>query len=265
MDTLLKNTDNVTDFTIYELPLNERIRTLLRLEFLFQQARYSMRGFSPWDSRSTIISILDITNIMSRIDLCSDVIKELANQTSALLAISSSPGVDSAILEDTLNKLTNYTQILKSAKNNPDDKLTNNTLLKLIRQREAIPGGNCDFDIPAYHFWLQQEPEQRIHILESWLKQLDCYRLAITLILDLLRESAIITPLVAEQGFYQQSLEKSSPFKLVRVLIPGDVDFYAELSGGKHRFSIRFMKPIDNDRPVPCPEDIKFQLSCCAL
>lgn len=257
--------NNVTDSTIYELPLNERIRTLLRLEFLFQQARYSMRGYSVWDSRTTISHILDILSIMGRIDLRSELVKELERQTTALLAISNSPGVDPTILEDTLKKLDVYIKNLKSYQGNHYDKLNNNELLKLIRQRDTIPGGTCDFDLPIYHFWLKQGPEHRIEILESWLGQLDNYRLAIDLILNLLRESAINSPIMAEQGFYQQSLDTNIPFQLIRVLLPLDANFYAEMSGGKHRFSIRFMLPVSGERPTPCTENIEFQLSCCAL
>lgn len=256
----------VTESTIYELPLNERIRTLLRLEFLFQQARYSMRGYSVWDSRATICHILDIMSIMSRIDLRSELVKELERQTAALVAISSRPGVDPSILEDTLKKLETYIQNLKSAQNHLNNELSNNILLKLIRQRDSIPGGSCDFDIPIYHFWLKQQPEQRIEILESWLGLLDNYRLAIDVILNLLRESTINTPILAEQGFYQQSLDTSISFQLIRVIVPADADFYAEMSGGKHRFSVRFlMPPISGERPSSCSDDIEFQLSCCAL
>jgi len=255
----------VADSTNYELPLNERIRTLLRLEFLFQQARYSMRGYSVWDSRATISHILDILNIMSRIDLRSEIVKELERQTSALLAISSRPGVDPAILQDTLTNLNTYTQNLKSSQSSSHDDLFHNELLKLIRQRDSIPGGTCDFDIPIYHFWLKQEPEQRIHVLEFWLEQLDNYRLSIDIILNLLRESAINTPILAEQGFYQQALDISVPFQLIRVIVPADARYYAEMSGGKHRFSVRFMTPVSGERTVPCSEDIQFQLSCCAL
>ncbi len=257
--------NNVTDSTIYELPLNERIRTLLRLEFLFQQARYSMRGYSVWDSRATISHLLDILSIMGRIDLRMELIKELERLASALLAISTSPGVDPTILDDTLNKIDNYLNTLRSKKNSPQDKLSNNELLKLIRQRDTIPGGTCDFDLPIYHFWLKQPAEYRIKILESWLMQLNDHRLAINLILSLLRESTVQSPITAKQGFYQQSLDTSTPFQLIRVQVPSDVNYYAEISGGKHRFSVRFMTPISGERPAPCTEDIDFQLSCCAL
>ncbi len=255
----------MTHTTLYELPLNERIRTFLRLEFLFTQAYYSIRGTSVWDSRNTIGHILDILNIMARIDLRSELVKELERQTTALNAISSQPGVDPAILEDTLIKLRTYTEKFKAPQRVSFDKLRNNNLLKLITQRGSIPGGSCDFDIPVYHFWLTQKPEKRIEILTSWLRQLDNYRLSISIILKLLRESSINTPVTAKQGFYQQSLDTSIAYQLVRVLLPDEVNFYAEMSGGKHRFSVRFMTPVDHDRPAPCTENIDFQLSCCAL
>jgi cell division protein ZapD len=257
--------NNVTEATIYELPLNERIRTLLRLEFLFQQARYAMRGFSVWDSRTTISHILDILSIMGRIDLRSELIKELERQTTALLTISNRPEVDSSILDDTLNKLRQYTANLKSLSGCSQDELAKNELLKIIRQRDSIPGGTCDFDIPIYHFWLKQDAEHRIEVLESWIGLLDVYRLAIELILNLLRESSINTPVTAEQGFYQQALDTNIPFQMIRVSLPIEADYFAEMSGGKHRFSVRFMQPVSGERPTPYSDKVEFQLSCCAL
>lgn len=237
----------------------------MRLEFLFSQARYSMRGFSVWDSRATILSILDILNILSRIDIRADLLKELERQTNALLAISSSPGVDPSILTDTLNKLRSYMEDLKLHSTTMRGDLMENELLKLIRQRASIPGGTCDFDLPAFHYWLTQPAEKRVEVLESWLAQIDHLRQSIELILGLLRESAVNMPRQAQDGFYQQSLETNTPYQLIRVLIPEDAGYYAEISGGKHRFSIRFMLPSNGERAAPCHNTIDFQLSCCAL
>jgi hypothetical protein len=39
---------------LYEQPLNERIRSFLRLEYLFQQAAYHLSRQSEWDSRATL-------------------------------------------------------------------------------------------------------------------------------------------------------------------------------------------------------------------
>jgi cell division FtsZ-interacting protein ZapD len=73
-----------TPATIYEHPLNERMRFFLRLEFLFRQARHSLRGEAVWDSHNTLTTLLEILNIVSRIDIKTEVIKELEHQTSTM-------------------------------------------------------------------------------------------------------------------------------------------------------------------------------------
>ncbi len=224
-----------------------------------------MRGYSVWDSRATISSILDIINIISRIDLRSELIKELERQSKALIAISASPDVDSSILDETLNKLKNYSQTLKSMPKALHADLSKNELLKNIRQRESVPGGTCDFDMPAYNFWLKQEPEQRIQLQETWLNYMEHYRLSIDLVLSLLRDSAINTPVQAKEGFYQQPLDSSTPFQLIRVILPEKSAYFAEISGGKHRFCVRFMIPSFSEKSSPTSEPVNFQLSCCAL
>lgn len=249
---------------IYELPLNERIRTFLRLEFLFKQAMYSLRGYSTWDSRFTISSILEISNTLARIDLRTELLKELERQKKAMQALTSIPGVDLQILQETLAKLNEKTQILMS-NNISADPLKNNELLKAIRQRESIPGGTCDFDVPYYHHWLARPPEERITSLESWLNTFDIYRESIEVLLKNLRESASIVDVTAKEGFYQQGLDSSMPVQLIRVFIAPESPFYAELSGGKHRFSVRFMTADNYERPIPLSQNIEFQLACCVL
>ena len=83
----------VKDAIIYEQPLNERIRTFLRLEFLFSQAAQHLHDDSQWGSRNTLTSLLDILSIFGRTDLKTEVLKELERHTatlaSACLAFSS--------------------------------------------------------------------------------------------------------------------------------------------------------------------------------
>jgi hypothetical protein len=62
---------------LYEQPLNERIRTFLRLEYLFKQAAHHLRRDSEWDSRATLQCILEILSIFDNTNLKSEVFKEL--------------------------------------------------------------------------------------------------------------------------------------------------------------------------------------------
>ena len=53
---------------VYEQPLNERMRTFLRLEFLYTQASYHAELETPWSSRAAVSSLLEILAITARGD-----------------------------------------------------------------------------------------------------------------------------------------------------------------------------------------------------
>ena len=250
----------------YEQPLNERIRTLLRLEFLFLQAQHSLAKNSVWDHRATLLSILDILSVCSRTDLKTEVLKELERHAAGLALLETVPGVDLAELRLILDQLDNLIDRFHSISGQPGQGLRQNEFLNSIKQRSAIPGGLCDFDLPAYHFWLQQSAEQRSNDLWQWLGTLETLRLSVELILRLVRECAAPTHEVAIGGFSQKSLEADNPScQLVRVFLPANSRHYAEISGGKQRFTVRFMQPVTGGRAVQAAEDIKFDLTCCII
>ena len=79
----------------YEQPLNERMRTFLRLEFLYQQLLYSSELDTDWATRATMSGLLEIIAILTRGDVRSDVHKELDHQIDSLERFVSQPAVDS--------------------------------------------------------------------------------------------------------------------------------------------------------------------------
>ena len=83
---------------VYEQPLNERMRTFLRLEFLYGQASYHGEGTNPWSTRAAVTSLLEILAITTRSDSRSDVLKELERHVNVLRDFQSKSGVDPARL-----------------------------------------------------------------------------------------------------------------------------------------------------------------------
>src|SRR5882762_2750118 len=79
---------------VYEQPLNERMRTFLRLDFLYAQALYHTELPNAWGSRAAVGSFLEILAITTRGDLRGDVIKELERQIQTLGEYQTKPGVD---------------------------------------------------------------------------------------------------------------------------------------------------------------------------
>jgi len=255
----------VDNSIVYEQPLSEGIRTFLRLEHLFKQAAYTLRGFSVWDSRATITTLLDILEILSRGELKTETLKELDRLYASLSRLQDRPGVDASQLNAILNQLNAAQSELHAMQGQLGQGLRDNELLASLRQRGTITAGNCSFDLPGYHYWLQQDPEPRIAQLEAWYDELNAIDKPITLILGIIRESSDAVDVVAEKGFYQQSLDRHTPVQMLRVSLDSEASCYPEISGGKHRFSVRFVRPGPNGHPVQVEDSLPFRLTCCTL
>jgi cell division protein ZapD len=254
-----------TATTVYEQPLNERLRFFLRLEFLFRHARHHLRGEAVWDSHSTLLSLLEILNIVSRVDMKTEVIKELDRINATLGALCQNPDINHDTLDQLLTTLTGFKTQLYSLDGPLAQELRENEFIKSLLQRSGIPGGMCDFDLPAYRHWLKQPADARIQELKQWLGTLDTLRLSVELMLKLVRESAEPRAQRADNGLYQQALDPATPYQMIRVWLPADSPYFAEVSGGKHRFTLRFMEAVARPRPIQTANSVDFQLSCCAL
>jgi cell division protein ZapD len=251
---------------IYEQPLNERIRTFLRLAHLFEQAAHHLRSTHQWDSHAAMNCLLDILSIFGRTDLKTEVLKELERNASKLNKLQSNPEIDRAQLEQILRELDALSAKLHKAGGPIAADLKQHEFLSSIKQRTAIAGGTCDFDLPGYHFWLQQPAQQRTRDLADWLGRFETIAQAIQLLLRLLRESTILKPVTAEAGFFQKTLDPNTPCQLVRVAVDSRVPYYAEISGGRHRFTVRFMELAkQNGHIKQATENIGFELGCCII
>ncbi|MFQ5643307.1 MAG: cell division protein ZapD [Thiogranum sp.] len=251
---------------IYEQPLNERIRTLLRLEFLFAQAAQHLHDESQWGSRNTLNSLQDILSIFGRTDLKTEVLKELERHSATLARLEPNPGIDQGRLREILSELEKLGGELHKTGGPIAAGLKENEFLGSIQQRGAIPGGTCDFDLPGYHFWLQQPARRRTSDLAAWLGQFETVARAIKLILRLIRESAGFKPVTAANGFYQVTLDSNHPCQLVRVAVDRKVPYYAEISGGRHRVTVRFLELSGQDgHAKQTAETINFKLECCVI
>ena len=251
-------------YTVYEHPLNERIRTLLRLEHLFNQAAHFQAGKSSWDSRIFIASLLDILDIFSRGDLKTELLKELERATGNLRCLMDIPQVDHDKLGTILRAMEHLIDNLHGLSTQPGQALRDDEFITAIRQRSSIPGGTCDFDLPGYHLWLSGPYERRVADQREWITSLDPVRQSIELLLKMIRNSAEVKTLQCEQGSFQRQLDNNTPFQLVRVMLPTDSPYYAEISGSRHRFTVRFLRPTA-ERPQLADTPVEFRLACCSL
>lgn len=256
--------DTAPRIAVYEQPLNERVRTFLRLEFLFEQLQHHAAGPDVYDTRATLHVLLEIIAILGKGDIRTEVLKELERHTVLLTRLKSREDVDKQRASNILESLDRIRRRVDTPERQLARELRDSEFLASIRNRATIPGGTCGFDLPALQFWLNLPAESRAPDVDAWLEQLDPLRRALRLILMLTRESALPSHELAPAGLFQMNLEAGLPYQLLRVFVAADLRVFPEISAGKHRFTVRFLeRPSVRERPHQTTRDVAFQLVCC--
>jgi cell division protein ZapD len=248
----------------FEQPLTERMRTFLRVEFLFEQTLFHVDEPTEFSSRAAVSALLEILTILGRGDVRSDVVKELERHADMLGRFRSQPGVDPGRLTGLIENIDDLRQQLAEAGPHLINPLKECDFLNTIRHRSAIPGGTCVFDLPDYGYWLHLPPAERRRQLEDWTNRLRPICDAVAEVLWLTREATEGTEQVATGGFFQHGFDRTEQPSLVRVQLPADAGLFPEISAGQHRFTIRFVRWRGVDaRPVQVNQDVRFQLAIC--
>ncbi len=253
------------DPVVYEQPLNERMRTFLRLDFLYTQATYHSELAHAWSARAAVASLLEILAITGRGDARSDVMKELERHLNILREYQTKTGVDPSRLKSLLSNLNKLRDDLSVAGGNFMAPLRDSEFLSAIKHRSAIPGGTCDFDLPDYSHWLNRPAAVRAAEFDSWLAMIRPLCDTIAELLWLTRQNARRRPEIAVGGVFQLPFDRESPCQLVRITLPADTELFPEISGNQHRCTVRFLNWTDAARrPVHVEIDVPFLLTCCA-
>ncbi len=83
----------------YEYPLNERIRTLLRLDDLYDRVRYFTGKADPQEHHVSLLCLFEIYEVAGRGDLKSDLLQELDRQKHSLESLRDNPGISQESLD----------------------------------------------------------------------------------------------------------------------------------------------------------------------
>jgi cell division protein ZapD len=249
---------------VYEQPLNERMRTFLRLDFLYSQALFHEEREDAWSTRAAVGSLLEILAITARGDVRSEVLKELERQMGVMGDYQARPGVDSGRLRAVLTNLERLRSELNAAGALFMQKLRDSEFLNAIKHRSTIPGGTCEFDLPDFYHWLSLDADTREADLAAWLATIRPLCESVSELLWITRENARPSEEAAAGGSFQIVFERDRPVQLLRITLPGASRLYPEVSGSHHRCSLRFLRWHNvHSRPVQANEDVPFVLAIC--
>jgi cell division protein ZapD len=248
----------------YEYPFNERIRTLLRLEDLFDRARFFLARQDALDHHAALLTLFEILEVASRADLKSDLLQELERQKQVLLSFRNNPEISEEVLNQVIAEIEQASSALFNMTGKIGQYLRENEWLMSIKQRTGIPGGVCEFDLPSYHYWLHRDSGSRAFDLHGWINPLYPIRDASTIVLRLLRESGKPSKIVAQQGLFQQMLG-GRVVQMVGIRLPQESGFIPEISANKYALNIRFAIFGDDARPHTSSSNVEFELTLCNL
>lgn len=249
---------------LYEYPFNERIRTYLRLEHLFLRLSEFISRESALDHHFALATIFEVMDVAARADLKSDVLKDLDKQKHVLDSYRNNPAIAHQVLDKVFTHVDQCFQAMNNLPGKAGHALTENDWLMSIRSRIGIPGGTCEFDLPAYYAWQQKDSLRRRADLERWTSTLTPLADAIFMLLKLLRESSGAQKVMAVGGQFQQNLPPGKTFQLLRMTLDRALDLIPEISGNRLMVSIRLMRQETDDKLHASPDDTSFDLTLCS-
>lgn len=247
---------------LYEHPFNERVRTYLRLEHLFERFDELTRRDHPVDHHFALVTLFELINAGNRSDLKSDLLKDMERHKQQFSALRGNPSIAEKALEQLLEHLDDCHAGLNQTLGKLGQNISDNELLASLHNRIAIPGGTCSFDLPSYHAWQHEAPEQRRADIARWAAPFTPMCDAVRLLLSLMRDTGTVQKMMASNGQFQQSLAQGK-FQLMRVAIAPDLHLIPEISGNRLMIWVRMMRPDGEGRLQHCNDDAPFEMTLC--
>ncbi len=249
---------------LYEYPFNERIRTYLRLEHLFRRLGELVPAESALSHHYALITIFEIMDVAARADLKADVLRDLDKQKALINSYRGNPSIAESVLDQLVGQLERNFTALNTSAGKAGQALTDNEWLMGIRSRANIPGGTCEFDLPAYYAWQHRPAASRRADLQRWAATLAPLAESIYLLLKLLRDADVPYKVMATGGQFQQTLPQGRTFQLLRLRIDPALGLVPEISGNRLMVSVRLMRHEADDKLHQSSEDTAFELTLCA-
>lgn len=248
----------------YEFPLNEKVRTLLRLEDLFARMMHYIKLDHEMDHHAAVITLFEILEVACRADFKSELLQELERQKRSLSALHDNPAISEDALDAIILQIDRASTDILAMSGKTGQHLRENEWLMSIKQRAYMPGGTCEFDLPSYHYWQKQGAGSRREHLQVWLAPFLPLRAGLEIILHLLRESGKVLRFTAHQGAFQQ-MQGGRVAQMLRVSLSSDLACIPEVGANKYAINIRFIAADYAAKASLFGQDVPFELTFCNL
>lgn len=252
--------------TVYEQPLNERMRLFMRLESMFTQMKNFHHADEYYSIQLFLDALFDVLDFLHRYEIRSEIIKELQRYRNALERGTLSLEAQQDRADDLIEKIDFSLKEAHELNFNTISALRENELLNSMRQRNFNQSGNCLFEVPAYQFWLIKQSNRDNPFLVRCYEMFHPIIRAIVLILRIVRNSARMETVCADSGMYLRSLNSQMRNQMIRIHMAAQDTVFPRISGDKHRFAVRFLAQDSPEcRAEQSQVSLCFGVQICAI
>ena len=253
---------------IFEFPLNERIRRLLRIEEIYQKFEHQLKNTHDYFEFGCFNTLFEIVQLVSRSDLKIDFLQELERQEKKQSALLD----HQALKEDQLNpkEIIPMIQVARKKLENIDVKpgfnFNNNLFLEEVKKRISSPGGLLDVDFPNFRNWaIHKTRKSKLDDFKSWAQPLMVFKDAASVILLILRNQCDTESIKAKEGKHQQTIDPLKTFDLIRLELEKTLNIYPEISANKYTVNVFFNQLNEELKKEPVKLNLEFKYSICWL
>ena len=252
--------DVITDPITFEVPLNQRSRSLLRLERLFRETNQQIKLDSSSAHFFALKQIFLLIDFCERGDYKSELIKDLDREIAYFAKLIPNPEVDIGKLDIFISQLEQLSSWFKGQQGKIGHQLLKQEFLANARQKLTLGTMRLSFDAPYVKLFLSMSAESRRDKLYSWLNAFKGIQTSVEVLLRLSRETGSYNSVKSEYGFYHGEMEKNE-YQFIGIQLASKMMVYPEVSSGTKRFSIRFMALDDALKAEQYSEEFKFNLA----
>ena len=244
--------------SIYEQPVDERIRKFLRFENIYMKINNHKDIDSKYDAYSVLLNISELFINLTRSEIKRDLISEIETHKVRYQEYIKFDGADKIKLNSIMEKQNAILKTLHDLEANYLNVLKRDELLQTIIKH--INTSCADLD-----YWLSRDHDFRKNQINLWLELIKPIENSIFFCLDLLRKSTETLEITAKDGMYLFKMDTEKKIRLLRVTMKTDNYFFPKISVGPQRATIAFMTIDDNNKIIRLNQDINFVLDICYI
>lgn len=252
----------MNEHIIYEQPVAENIRNFLKCEYLYEKYAHALTHGDIWSIRSSIATMIEISDFVLRINLKIELLKELEKLKLYINMLKENNFIDILKYDEYHEKIIECLNKLNEIENNPSKTIVSNDFLMQIKNKLHIPGGDNFFDNPSYLNFLVSNKSNIIDNINKWFHPFKYLFVASELILSIKRSNSKFEQFTSDMSFFEKRLDSSARIDLVRIRLKKDINVFPDISVNRQNINIIFKYSIGSQMLSKTVEDnVNFELS----